>query len=91
MGEIKTYYRVVEAKKFLKAANSMGWPETEEGIRDLIATMGEAEQAVCYGGRFVKKWSGWQFMFPPTHFACDVLDGKTPNNTELRFTEDEEG
>lgn len=88
---MSSYQRAKLAKKNLKSIDRLGWPDTEDGIKRLFAEMPTDEQTVCLTGRFVKRWNGWKFMFPPTSLVCDALEGKIPQEKELLFVEDEEG
>ena len=84
-----TYKRARKAKAHIHEAERLGWPDTPGAIERLIAQMGEDEQLVCYCGRFVKRWNGWHFKFPPT---VDVIGAMECGEgvMELKFAEDEE-
>lgn len=86
-----SYNRAKTAKKNIKAIEHLGWPNAEDGIKRLVAEMSADDRTVCLTGRFVKRWNGWHFMFPPTSLVCDALEGKIPQEKELLFVEDEEG
>ena len=85
-----TYKRAKRAKAQIHEANRLGWPDTEDAIRNLVESMGQDEQLVCYCGRFVKRWNGWHFKFPSTVDVIGAIEcGEGVR--ELKFVEDEEG
>ena len=89
-----TYKRARKAKAQIHEANRLGWPDTEDAIRNLVESMDPDEQTVCYCGRFVKRWNGWRFQFPSTMAVIGAIenrDAQEKTAEELVFSEDEEG
>ena len=84
------YKRAKKAKAEIHEINRLGWPDTEEGIRNLFATMEEDQRVVCLCGRFVKRWNGRRFQFPSTVKVIEALCGNC-DEMGLVFVEDEEG
>lgn len=84
------YTRARKAKAHIHEANRLGWPDTEEGIRNLIAGMTEDEGTVCRCGRFIHRWNGWRFQFPSTVKVIEAMRGNV-QVFDFVFVEDEEG
>lgn len=88
------YTRARKAKAHVHEANRLGWPETKEGIKGLVQEMTADERTVCLCGRFIKRWDGWRFQFPPTMAVIGAIenrDAQEKTAEELVFSEDEEG
>ena len=85
-----TYKRARRAKAHIHEAERLGWPDTEDAIRNLVESMGPDEQLVCCCGRFVKRWNGWHFKFPSTVNVIGAMENGE-GVRELKFVEDEEG
>ena len=85
------YKRAKKAKAEIHEINRLGWPDTEEGIRNLFAEMGEDQRVVCLCGRFVNRWNGWRFQFPSTVKVIEALQGNVDVGPDPLFVEDEEG
>ena len=85
------YKRAKKAKAEIHEINRLGWPDTEEGIRNLFAEMEEDQRVVCLCGRFVKRWNGWRFQFPSTVKVIEALQGNVDVEPDMLFVEDEEG
>lgn len=89
---VDIYKRVKRAKSYIRGIETgAGWPDTKDGIEKLVQGFGEFKQAVIYTGRFVHKFDGWHFMFPPTARVVEVMEGLLPLNEDILFIEDEEG
>ena len=88
---MRTYERVKNAKRNIKAANRLGWPDSEEQILTLCEEMDETEQKVLRIGRFVKNWRGWVFQMPSTSEAVRIIENGEPIQSEILFVVDEEG
>ena len=86
-----SYFIAKKAKKSIERIDRLGWPDTEEGIRRLIAQMSDAQITVCLEGRFIRRYEGWRFMFPKTERVIDVMEGRIRPRTNLMFVEDSEG
>lgn len=88
-----TYYlRARKAKGAIKAKNTLGWPDTKEGIIRLFEELPEDEKLVLLLGRFVRMWDGkWRFSFPQTKRVVEAIEGLLPKRKELMFREDTEG
>ncbi len=84
------YTRARRAKAHIHEVNRLGWPDTADGIRSLVAGMEPDEETVCRCGRFIKRWDGWRFQFPSTVKVIEALRGNVEAG-ELLFVEDEEG
>lgn len=88
---MRTYERVKIAKRNIKAANRLGWPETEAQILALCAEFDETEQKIFRIGRFVRNWKGWVFQMPSTSETVSVIESGEEIREEILFVEDEEG
>lgn len=86
-----SYFIAKKAKKSVQVIDHLGWPDTEDGIRRLIAELTDAQITVCLEGRFIRKFDGWHFMFPKTERVIDVMEGRIRPSTDLMFVEDLEG
>ena len=88
---MRTYERVKNAKRNIKTANRLGWPDSEEQILTLCEEMDETEQKVLRIGRFVKNWRGWVFQMPSTSEAVRIIENGEPIRSDILFVVDEEG
>ena len=87
---MRAFEQVKEAKKNVKAANRLGWPDSREAIIRLCEEMGETEQKILHIGRFVRNWRGWVFQMPSTSDAARIIETGEPIRAEVMFVEDEE-
>lgn len=86
-----SYFTAKKAKKSIERIDRLGWPDTEDGIRRVVAQMSDAQITVCCEGKFLRRYDGWHFMFPKTERVIDVMEGRIRPRTNLMFAEDLEG